>query len=199
MTTTTPRAKNAAGRCRAAFTLAEVIIAASLSAIVLAGVLSTFLFLARTGFNTAAYAEMSASLRVGIERFQRDARLASDIRWHDQHRLTFLIPSPENADLESVTYGYAPGNASEGVFYREIIQQNAPVRTVLARGVASDFSFRRYGLAGNAATEPVAANDLETKLVEVSLRAVRRGANGAPVTQDALSTRCLLRNKSVAQ
>lgn len=198
MTTTTPPAKNAAGR-RAAFTLAEVIIAASLSAIVLAGVLSTFLFLARTGFNTAAYAEMSSTLRVATERFHRDVRLASDVRWHDHQRLTLLIPSAENAGHENVTYGYAPADTAQGEFYREVMHQETTVRTVLARGVAPDFSFRRYRLADASDEAPPAANDLETKLVEVSLRAVRRGANGAPVTQDALSTRCLLRNKSVAQ
>jgi hypothetical protein len=199
MTTTTPPAKNAAGPRRAAFTLAEVIIAASLSTLVLAAVLSTFLFLARTGFNTAAYAEMSSALRIGIERFHRDARLASDLRWHDHQRLTLLIPSGENGALENVTYGYAPETPAQGVFYRETIQQDSPVRTILARGVAPDFSFRRYSIAENENAQAPAANDLETKLVEVSLRAVRRGANGAPVTHDALSTRCLLRNKSVAQ
>lgn len=198
MITTTPPAKTAAAR-RAAFTLPEVIVSASLSTLVLAGVLSAFLLLARTGFNTASYAEMSSTLRIGMERFQRDARLASDLRWHDHQRLTLLIPAADNTTLENVTYGYAPETAAQGVFYREITRKNTPVRTVLARGVAPDFSFRRYSLAANESSDSFAANDLETKLIEVNLRAIRRGANGSPVTQDALSTRCLLRNKSVTQ
>lgn len=203
MTTTTPHAKpraRATGPRRAGFTLTELIIATSLSGIVLAGVLTTFLLIGRAGFNASAYADMSSALRNSLDQFHRDARLASDVRWHDQHRLTLLLPRP-SGETESVTYGYetvAPDSVT-GVFYREIIRDEAPVRTILARDIAPDFSFQRYRLGSAENLAPAAANDLETKLVEVTLRAVRRGATGAPVSQNAVSTRCLLRNKSVAQ
>jgi prepilin-type N-terminal cleavage/methylation domain-containing protein len=203
MTTTTPHAKPRAcrpGPRRAGFTLTELLIATSLSGIVLAGVLTTFLLIGRAGFNASAYADMSSALRNSLDQFHRDARLASDVRWHDSRRLTLLLPRP-SGDTESVTYGYEPSSPDSvtGVFYREIVRENTPVRTILARDIASDFAFQRYRLGSASDLAPAAANDLETKLVEVNLRAVRRGANGSPVSQNAVSARCLLRNKSVAQ
>jgi prepilin-type N-terminal cleavage/methylation domain-containing protein len=203
MTTTTPHADHSAPAPRsrrAGFTLAELIIATSLSAIVLAGVLTTFLLIGRAGFNASAYADMSSALRNSLDQFHRDARLASDVRWHDQRRLTLLLPR-SSGETESITYGYEPAAhaSATGVFYREIIRDDLPVRTILARDIASDFTFQRYRLGSASDLAPAAANDLETKLVEVTLRAVRRGANGSPVSQNAVSARCLLRNKSVAQ
>lgn len=194
MTTTTPHAKSRG------FTLSELLIATSLSGIVLAGVLTTFLLIGRTGFNASAYAEMSSALRNSLDLFHRDARLASDVRWHDERRLTLLLPHP-SGETVSVAYGYEPAGpgSATGVFYRETTQDDTPVRTVLARDIASDFAFQRYRLGSAENVAPIATNDLETKLVEVTLRAVRRSPTGAPVSQSAVSTRCLLRNKSVAQ
>jgi hypothetical protein len=167
---------------------------------VLAGVLTVFLLIGRTGVNATAYAEMSSILRNSLDQFHRDARLASDVRWHDARRLTLLLPQP-TGETAAVAYGFAPAapGSATGVFYREILQDDTPVRTILARDIASDFTFRRYRLGSAENIAPSATNDLETKLVEVTLRAVRRGANGAPISQNAVSTRCLLRNKSVAQ
>ena len=54
MTTSTIRSK----RAIRAFTLVEVMIASSLGTMVLAGVMSTFLMLGRSGANIANYSEM---------------------------------------------------------------------------------------------------------------------------------------------
>ena len=54
MTISTPRtdpSPRAARSRRAAFTLVEVMVSASLGTMVLAGVMSAFLFIGRTGFN----------------------------------------------------------------------------------------------------------------------------------------------------
>ncbi len=118
MTTTTPHAKRAPG-----FTLPEVMAAAAISSLILAGVMSTFLLLGRTGMNSAAYSSMSSSLRNGLAPFTRDSRLASGVRWHSHQSITFTLPGPDGRDQE-VTYGYQPdhpGSAS-GVFFRETIE-----------------------------------------------------------------------------
>jgi hypothetical protein len=184
------RAATRSGRS-AAFTLAELIVSAGLSAIILAGILSTFLLLTRIGHNASAYAEMNGRLRIAIDRFHHDARLASDLRWDSPRSLTLLLPaSPER----EVTYLYEPPSrlAPTGRFLRQPADQPAEI---LVNHIADDFAFHRYGLHAADGSETVATNDLETRQLEVSLRAVRPGSTNPIASQLALSARCLLRNK----
>lgn len=185
-----PRTPARSGRT-SAFTLAEVIVSSGLSAIILAGVLSTFLLLTRIGHNASAYAEMNSRLRVAIDRFNHDARLASDLRWTSPQSLTLLLPA--SADRE-VTYRYEPPTrlAPSGRFVRQPADRPAEI---LLSDVADDFAFRRYALPAADGSETAATNDLETRLLEVSLRAVRPGSTHPTASQLALSARCLLRNK----
>lgn len=206
MTTSTPHAEPRGPRrrtsrakapaSRGGFTLAEVIVATSLSTLVLAGVLSTFLLIGRTGLNASAYASMNGELRVALEYFNRDVRLATDVRWTDQRRLTLVQP-PDRGP--AVTYAYEPAAApaAPGRFTRQV-GDSAP-RTLVA-SVAPDFAFARYRLPGpKLDTPPPAANDLETKLLEVRLRAVRPDARAPAASQLATSARCVMRNKTVGQ
>ena len=71
------RAATTARRPDAGFTLSEVLIAATLSVIVLAGVLSAFLFIGRTGFRTSSYSDLEAEVRHGLDLFADDVRTAS--------------------------------------------------------------------------------------------------------------------------
>lgn len=190
-----PRHRASGQARRAAFTLTEVLIAASLSAFILAGVLSTFLLLGRTGLNASAYAEMNARLRTAIERFDRDVRLASDVRWQDERRLTLVFSQSGGADLPEVTYAFEPAAdpASPGRFVRQA--EGASVE-VLVRDVAPDFAFRRYRLPTESGEEALATGDLDTKQLEVRLRALRPDARAPAASQLALSARCVLRNKN---
>lgn len=193
----TPSPRRRAGRRtgRAAFTLTEVIIAASLSTFILAGVLSTFLLLGRTGLNASAYAEMNARLRSAIERFDRDVRLASDVRWQDEHRLTLIFPQADGAPAPEITYAFeaAADSAAPGRFVR---QAEGSALEVLVRDVAPDFAFRRYRLPTESGAEAPATGDLDTKQLEVRLRALRPDARAPAASQLALSARCVLRNKN---
>lgn len=174
-----------------AFTLTEVIVASALSAFILAGVLSTFLLLGKTGLNASAYAEMNSRLRVALERFDRDVRLAADLHWHDERRLTLVLPG---APEPEVTYAFEPAAnpAAPGRFVR---QAGAAAPEVLVNSVAPDFSFRRYRLPTELGTDRPASNDLETMQLEVRLRALRPDARAPSASQLALSVRCALRNK----
>lgn len=184
-----PPANGSAGT--AAFTLPELIVSAGLSSLVLGGVLSTFLLLLRTGQNASAYAEMNGRLRIALERFHHDARLASDLRWNSEHSLTFILPAGTERE---VSYFYAPPSRlhPSGRFVR---QPADLAGETLVRDIATDFTFRRYALPDDGGSDKPASNDLETRLVEVSLRALRPGATNPTASQLAVSTRCLLRNK----
>ncbi len=207
MTTSTPRAdrgpravrrtalpgRGRRGGARASgFTLTEVIIAASLSTFVLAGILSTFLLVGRAGFNASAYSEMNAKLRHAVERFHQDVRMAQDVRWQDERRLTLLLPGGEGS---AVTYFFEPGAdpAGPGRFLRRVGEAKAEV---LVDSVAPDFSFRRFRLPDLSGEERAAVNDLETMQLEVRLRAVRTSATNPSASQLATSARCVLRNKN---
>lgn len=197
MTTFTPPADIPLRRqadARRAFTLTEVLIAASLSAFILAGVLSTFLLLGRTGLNAAAYAEMNSRLRVAIERFDRDVRLAADVRWQDERRLTLVFPAGRGPEI---TYAFVAADSSPASASGRFVRQAAGAAAeTLVDGVAPDFAFRRYRLPSAQGADAPAANDLETRQLEIRLRALRPGAAAPSASQLALSARCALRNKS---
>lgn len=174
--------------------------ASALSSLVLAGVLSAFLLIVRTGTRAASYSTMEAELRRGLEVFARDAREAVDLRWGGGQRLTLLLP---DSGAPAVTYAYDadPASPTHRCLYREVAgPAGTPVREVLVRGLAEDFAFRRFRLGPASGAEPApAANDLETKQVQLVLRTVDRTAGrGAATSQSALSARFVLRNKRVS-
>ncbi|MBX3750243.1 MAG: prepilin-type N-terminal cleavage/methylation domain-containing protein [Opitutaceae bacterium] len=203
MTTSTPPidpAPAARSRC-AAFTLVEVMVAAALGTMVLAGVLSAFLFIGRTGFNAGSYSEMEAQTRRALDRFAADARRATAVQWHSSRQLTFTLPTAGSGTTQ-VTYAYdaASAGATARSFYRHAGDAaSAAPREVLVRGVGTDFAFARFKLEQNGVTANAAANDLETKLVQVNLRPVRTGVTAVAASQNTLSARYLLRNKRVSQ
>ena len=59
----------------------------------------------------------------------------------------------------------------------------------------SEFAFRRYKVVNGA--NFAAANDLETKQIQITLRSVRTGATTVAATNAVLSARVVLRNKLV--
>jgi Tfp pilus assembly protein PilW len=203
MTISTPRIDPAArcSRRRGAFTLVEVMVSASLATMVLAGVMSAFLFIGRTGFNAGNYSEMEAQTRRALDRFATDARRATGVQWHSSHQLTFTLPTA-GAGTTQVTYAYDPQSvgATARAFYRHPGDAaSAAPREILVRGVDSDFAFQRFKLEQNGVTANAAANDLETKLIQVNLRSVRSGVTAVTARQATLSARYLLRNKRVSQ
>jgi len=182
------------------FTLAEVMISAALSTLILAGVMSAFLFIGRTGFSAGSYSEMEAQVRRALDQFANDARVARDIRWHDAQRITLYLPTAGTGS-RPVTYAYEPaaGATAGGDFYRVAGEADAPLpRQVLVHGVTPDFTFQRFKLEPNGVATNAAANDLETKLIQVTLRAARQGVTVTTASQTAHSARYVLRNKQVS-
>jgi len=68
-------------RCRRAFTLVELMISAALMGFILLGILSTFLFMGRSGANLGNYADMESSARKALELFAEDVRQATTVSW----------------------------------------------------------------------------------------------------------------------
>lgn len=172
-------------------------IAATLSLMVMAGVLGSFLFFGRTGLAVGHYQQMESELRRGMEQFSEDARLATGIHWTSTWNITLSVPDPRGA-AQSVVYTYEPASpgAITGSLYRTA--DNGP-RVLLVREVCSDFAFHRYKIEQPGVADNSAGNDLETKQIQVNLRTLQAAAGRPASTQIAISARYLLRNKRVGQ
>jgi type II secretory pathway pseudopilin PulG len=192
MTISIPRTDR---RGTGAFTLVEVIIAATLSTLVLAGVLSAFVFITRTGFRASGYSEMEAEIRRGLEAFARDARNATDVHWNNAQSVTFTL----GANAVTYTYDGDPASPTFRGFYRvEGDASSGQPRRVLIHNVDPEFAFKRYKLVQTDVGDNIAANDGETKQLQVTLRAGRTSNATVGASNPAVSARYVLRNKRVA-
>ena len=203
MTITTPKPiEPLLRRRKTGFTLVEVLIGATMSAFILAGVLSAFVFLARSGVLIQHYNDMEGQARQALELFAEDVRQASAITWIDANTLTLTV------NTLPVRYGY---DTAVKAFYRRVTD---PVTSVTStRLLVTDvttFQFKGYTITGTAITALDTAAALttankSTKQLQISLEAARymdrslgverRSQIGASNT--VLSSRFILRNKIV--
>jgi prepilin-type N-terminal cleavage/methylation domain-containing protein len=192
---------------RPGFTLIELLVAASLSAILLTAVLSSFLFLARSGISLVHYNEMEAEARRGLQVFAEDVRSARDITWNDAdrgaggHSITLTLPGlTSNADEVLVTYYYDASQAGPTArsFCRKSGGRDSAAPPVVLVSHVTRFGLERYKAGIDAhrpASDKLAVNDLETKQLQLTLTASRERATVATSTHIVLSARFILRNK----
>lgn len=184
-----PRSPGASG-----FTLVELMIGASLASFILAGVLSTFLFMGRSGANVNNYNDMEAQARKALEYFAEDTRQASGVVWSDANTVALTVGTLR------VTYQYSP--TARRFARQEVVIATGVVNStrVLVTGITS-FSFSAYNISGNlvptsTAAERTAANGT-TKQLQISLEAARSNTTVVAATNTVLSARFVLRNKRV--
>lgn len=184
----------------AAFTLTEVMISAALSTVVLAGVLSAFLLMGRSGYAASSYSELQSQTRRALDIFGEDTRKAADIRWNSAQSITLSVVAA-GSGVTLVTYAYDanPASGTYQSFYRKLGDAaSAAAPLILVRNVGSDFAFKRYKLERAGSTDNTATSDLETKQIEVTFRVARTGVTTVAANQSALSARYILRNKRVS-
>jgi Tfp pilus assembly protein PilW len=174
-------------------TLVEVLIAATLAAFTLAGVLSTFLFLGRSGANIQNYSDMESQARKALELFAEDVRQASAISWTSNVSVTLAVNS------QPITYTYS---STDNNFVRVHLNGTSPVTRVLISGITPNtFTFRAYTVSGNELPLVSAANltaaGVNTKQLQISLEATRTNQTVVAATNTVLSARFILRNKIV--
>lgn len=174
------------------FTLPEVMIGASLGAIVLAGVLSAFLMLGRSGVNVANYSMSESEIRRGLEDFAQDARMAGNITWNSSTSITLTVPNNYATSGNKVTYAWdsSGSGSTAGCFYRQPgTASSGAAKTIYVRNVTS-FEFMRYNRLDAAAT-----TDAETKRIQLSLNVRRTGPTVVAANTSGISASYLLRNK----
>lgn len=174
----------------------------TLAGFIMTGIMTTFLFLGRSGANVQNYSDMEAQARRALELFAQDVRQASSISWQAEGTRTETINGVSTllkweharsvrlvVDSQTVTYTFA---ANTNTFYR-----TSGTTTALVSGITM-FSFTAYKI--NGALLPLAdltAANRSTKQLQISLEAERSSRTAATATNLVLSARYILRNKRV--
>lgn len=175
---------------RRGFTLVEVMVSATLGTMILAAVLSMFLFLVRTSANIVNYAEMEAQARSGLERFAQDTRQSSDITWNSANSITL--------EIGATTITYTHNSTTE-----EFSRTTGGNTEILLDGITS-FIYSGYKITGasvdlsdlSTVAKRQSASDV-TKQVQIYIEAARQSTTATRVTNTVLSARYMLRNKRV--
>jgi hypothetical protein len=165
-----------------------MMVAAGISAMILTGIMTTFLFIGRSGARFQNYNDMEAQTRRTLELFAQDVRQASTITWNSESSVSFTV--------NGVTVTYA--NSSNN-FTRQI--GTGAVGNVITGLTPNTFSFRAFNLDGDELPLATAANrtaaNSSTKQVQISMQAERSQQTLATATNTVLSARYILRNISV--
>ncbi|MDP3073288.1 MAG: prepilin-type N-terminal cleavage/methylation domain-containing protein [Opitutaceae bacterium] len=189
MTTTTPSPTRSRTRRNGGFTLVEMMVGSTLAAFILAGILTVFLFLGRSGANVRNYSDMEAQARKALETFAEDVRQASAIAWASNVSVTLTVNSA------NVGYAYS---SSTGIFSRT---DASGTRTLISGITEGSFVFRSFNIAGTELPLATAANltaaGSSTKQLQISLEASRSNVTVVNATNAVLSARFILRNKIV--
>ena len=169
------------------FSLVEVLIATALSSVLLAAVMTSFLFITRSGANLAHYSLMEHESHRGLERFAQDVREASGIEWTSATQIQLNFPT-------GTPVVYKLGGAKNNEFIRTQGGADATLVTFV-----TGMSFVGYNLAG-AELDPadIAVSNAETKQLQLRLLSKRQSITAAAATNRVLSARFILRNKQVS-
>lgn len=177
-----------------AFTLPEVMISGALGSMIIAGVLSTFLMLGRSGANMSNYADMESQARRALEEFSQDVRMASAVVWNGTTSITLTVPNNYAATSGKVTYAYdsstSASNPTRQSFYRIMGDGTLTYpKTVLIKNIVT-FNYARFDRLNLPSTA-----DTTTKRIQLSMKASTSAQTAATTSNIILSSSYILRNK----
>lgn len=185
----------------AGFTLVEVLIAASLGTIVLAGVLSAFLMLVRSGVRVSNYSVMESQTRRAFEQLGIDARMANNfVSTFTSGNITafvLTIPSNDLVSQREVTYGYDTSDSTNKKLFM-VPGHDLSVTTGRIDLVSkvTSLSFLRYDK--NSVLIPASTtSDAGVKHIQISISVSRTATGVAAATQVIRSSAFTLRNISI--
>jgi prepilin-type N-terminal cleavage/methylation domain-containing protein len=178
---------------RTGFTLVELIIGMTLSAMVLTAVLSSYLFLAKSFIRLANQQVLETEARRTLEYFSRDVQMASGISGTPSATSVTLI-LPTSSGTTTVTYAY---NGSAGTFTRT----GGGSTLVLVRSItASGLTIHYYDSSSN---EYISYTNYLTGIKQLSLVfSTQTGAsasNTQTLVHQVASGRLLIHNSSLLQ
>ena len=156
----------------------------SLLGMLMAAVLSSFVFLVQGEQSLANYNAMNADARELLELLSRDAKSASAVTNFTTTSLTLTVPLNTSGGTQDVTYEFDAATDS-------CVREAGGTERTIVRNV-SDFAFR-YLNSNNAVTASLA----ELKQVQLSMRIMRR-VSFTSTSQYVISAQYTLRAKPTA-
>jgi hypothetical protein len=180
----------------AGFSLVEVIMSLTLSLIILASIVSTFIVFAAGSKSVGAYTEMSQQSRKLLEAFSRDIRAAEDVSTATATNV--VVTYPENAFYDGMSVQYIFDELI-GVFSRIERDRDGNLNSnkVLLDGV-DQFSFGYFSPLGTALAYDQASLLLSVKSVRVDAEMVR-SISQTDATDYIISARFMMRNRAVTK
>ena len=175
-------------------------VSATISAFIMAGILSALVMIGRSGYLSSSYSELANETRRALDIFGADVRKAANIRWNSSQSITLYVVTSTNATV-TTTYAYdtVATSATYQSFYRVLGDPDSTEpRRVLLRHVDPSFAFCRFKLEQDGSEDNPATSDMETKQLQLTLRASRVGAKAIAANQSSISARYILRNKRVS-
>lgn len=190
------KAKRTAG-----FTLTELIVASSISLIVLTGVLTTVLMTIRTGIRISNYSSMETETRKAFEQLGIDARMANNFQSHFTGNVitafTLTIPSNDLTSQRQVTYGYDTSTSgNRKLYYVPGSSPSATTGRVTLINYVTDLSFLRYNIS-DALIPASTTSDAGVKHIQISVSVTRSSSSVAAATQVIRSSAFTIRNISI--
>ena len=192
--------------------MVELLVSTTIGGLVLVGVLTMFLLIARTAANLRNYSDIEIAAREALEVMSREIRSAYDVTTMGASTLTLAVPdnsATRNAHGYSVTYTF---NATAGTITRDgpplydttLASSPAVLLTGVEKISASDdvFNYYRYvnsstlgagyvdGFATNTAPSARAVQQIEMKF-----QLSRKSTTVRAATNKVLSARFIIRNK----
>ncbi len=164
------------------FTLAEVLIAVSISSVFMSGITSSYIFIFKSSLGMSQYIEMSTQSQIGLERFGRDMRMAVDVSAATSTAITLEVQG--ESGTSTVQYIYDSSSKSlnriDGSWNLTVISN------------IESLSFRYYNLLGNTTTNPVEVKKIQLEaLLEKTVFEVKN-------TTNIVSAKFMLRNRKVS-
>lgn len=156
---------------------------------VMAGVMTAFLFVGRTSVSLRNYADLETQARNAMETFAQDVRMSSGVVWNSAESLTLTIQQGNVSTTATYTY-----DATARTFSRTI----GTTTDILITSIRS-FAFNAYSIDTTAISlaAPTAATNTATKQIQISLETERINRTLALHTNKVISARFVLRNKRV--
>lgn len=182
--TRAPSAGAGRTRDRRGLSLVEVLVSTSLLGLLMAAILSSFVFLLQGEQSLANYNTMNADARTLLELLGRDAKSATTVTNFTATSLTLVVPTNTSGGTQEVTYEYDAANRSC------VRLAGGATRTLVPNVTTLSF---RYLNGNNAVTTSLA----ELKQVQLSLRIVRRVSSSSN-SQYVISAQYTLRAKRTA-
>jgi prepilin-type N-terminal cleavage/methylation domain-containing protein len=188
-------------RGRRGFTLVEILISASIGSFILAGVLSAFLMVVKSGVRVSNYSMMETQTRRAFERMGIDVRMAnafvSNYTGSVITSFTLTIPSEDLTSQREVTYGYDTTDATNAKFYYRAGTPSAWTgdAVILVSNVTS-LTFLRYN-SSDVLIPASTTSDSGVKHIQVSISVSRATTGVAAATQVIRSSAFTIRNMSL--